>query len=158
MYGIITYMKERVVFLDFDGVIRVVPEDVIVWSFAAGEFCDLRMYFLAKACKDLNLKIVVSSDWRRYDNREEIEKNIPQLVPYLHDDWMTPIKGHRHTEIRQWLVDHPEVVDCVILDDVEQHFDGCSPWMYDKLVLCETVKGLTKSVIRGLYDVLDEQQ
>lgn len=140
----------QTIFLDFDGIIRV-PSSGLVLTPDHFDFCPERMNNLAKTCKDLNLKIVVSSDWRNFGERSYIEKEIPLLAPYLHDDWMTPVLGHRWQEVGFWLMKHnPEKY--IILEDLEMHFEDAGSEMKENILWCETNKGLTLDKIELIYE------
>ncbi len=144
----------KVIFLDFDGVIRVSVDGGWVTPDQA-EFCGARMASLAKACRDLDCKIVVSSDWRQWDNRLEIEALLkPHLAQCLHDDWSTPIIGQRWKEVRKWLDGHPEVVNYAILEDYLPHFEGCPEHMNERIVLCTNRYGFVQELHRKLYSLL----
>lgn len=146
-------MKNPVIFLDFDGVIRVQIKDG-AWAMDSCDFCPTRMQALAKICETTGAKIVVSSDWRNLENRPEIEKLIGKLAMYLHDDWATPICGHRWNECARWLGRHPEVTGYAILEDFEQHFEGCPPSMRLRLILCNNRHGFVPALYPALLDLL----
>lgn len=127
-----------IIFLDFDGVIRIATDD----TGRTSEFCQGRMAMLASICSDTGAKIVVSSDWRNAGNLAEIRDHLsPYLAGYLHADWATPICGHRWNEIARWMIGR-RVRSYAILDDFAPHFDGCPPEMADRLVLCSGRFGL----------------
>ncbi len=149
-----SHNHSRVIFLDFDGVIRVVVESG--WAGAdQSEFCQSRMKMLAKVCKETGAKIVVSSDWRNLENREKIKKHLsPYLAEHLHDDWATPITGHRWNEVAAWLIQHPEVQRYAILEDFAPHFDGCGRRMEARIVLCSNRHGLVSGLVARLFQIL----
>ncbi len=143
-----------VVFLDFDGVIRVTVEKGF-FTLDEAEFCQIRMKVLREVAQITGCRYVVSSDWRNMDNREEIEKHLsPYLAEMLHDDWATPICGHRWNEVAAWLLCHPEVSEYAILDDFAQHFDGCPPEMAKRLFLCSNRHGLVPEITGRLIQFL----
>lgn len=140
----------RVVMLDLDGVIRV-PSSGLVLTPDHFDFCPERINSLAKVCRELNLKIVISSDWRNFGEREYIESLIPQLATYFHDDWMTPVLGHRYQEVGFWLMKH-EPDNYVILEDlVDTHFGDAGQEMKNRIVECKTNEGLTSDRINMIY-------
>ena len=143
--------KLRIICLDFDGVIRV-PSSGLVLTPDHFEFCPERINNLAKVCRDLNLKIVISSDWRNFGEREYIESLIPKLAPYFHEDWMTPVIGHRYQEVGFWVMKH-EPESYVILEDlVDTHFGDAGSEMKSRIVECQTHKGLTMERIKRIYE------
>lgn len=144
----------KIIFLDFDGVIRVALEGGWIGPDAA-QFCQDRMRSLAWACDATGARIVVSSDWRTAENRAEIEDHLsPHLSGYLHEDWATPICGKRWNEVQRWLLRHPEVSDYAILEDWEQHFEGCPPEMRARLHLCNNRHGLVPAITCRLVEQL----
>jgi HAD domain in Swiss Army Knife RNA repair proteins len=147
-----------VVFLDFDGVIRVTVEKGFFTPDEA-EFCQIRMKVLREVAQITGCRYVVSSDWRNMDNREEIEKHLsPYLAEMLHDDWATPICGHRWNEVSAWLLRHPEVNEYAILDDFAQHFEGCPPEMGKRLFLCSNRHGLVPEITARLIQFLTQNE
>jgi len=140
------------IFLDFDGVIRV----------PAGErkefdFCQKRMLMLSHMAKAAGAKIVVSSDWRNMESFEEIKRYLsPHLNGLLHEDWKTPIVGHRHNEIQAWLDKYHQQTRYVVLDDFRKHFDGASEEMLNRLVLCTNRHGLQASQSAEIFKQLSK--
>jgi len=144
----------KIIFLDFDGVIRVALDGGGLAPDPA-DFCQDRMRQLRWVCQATGARIVVSSDWRSIDNRAEIESHLsPYLAEYLHEDWATPICGKRWNEVQRWLVGHPDVTDYGILEDWEQHFTGCPPGMRERLHLCNNRHGLVPAIACRLLEQL----
>ena len=125
---------------------------------------------LAKVCRNLNAKIVVSSDWRTFNNKETLIELLGPLKDHIHEDWRTPVSGPRYNEIALWLVKHSEQevvtkgdtiisipMNFVILDDVASHFEDASYYLRQRLILCNTNLGLTDSKIELLYKKFNEQ-
>ena len=143
-----------VIFLDFDGVIRVAVEGGWIGADQA-EFCQSRMKILASICANTGAAIVVSSDWRNLENHEEIKGHLsPYLADHLHPDWATPIIGHRWNEVERWLARHPEVERYVILEDFAPHFDGCGKDMKERLILCTNRYGLVPELVPRITEIL----
>ena len=143
----------RILFLDFDGVIRVATQGGWVTDDDC-QFCGERIKRVAWCCRELGAQVVVSSDWRNMENRGEIEKLLgSRLGGLLHDDWMTPITGHRWNEIQAWLVRHPEVTEYVILDDFAQHFTAAPQAMRDRLVLCSSRHGFVPELVPRVMEM-----
>ena len=140
-------MSTPIIFLDFDGVIRVAPQGGFITADAV-QFCQHRMELLGGVCRETGAKIVVSSDWRNMENLHEIIGHLtPHLHLHLHADWATPICGHRWNECERWLRDHPEVSRYAILEDFLPHFDGCPADMASRLILCSNRHGLVPELI-----------
>jgi hypothetical protein len=150
-------MSESVIFLDFDGVIRVVVEGGWVAPDQA-DFCQGRMKMLGDVCRQTGARIVVISDWRNLENRNEIEAHLsPYLCQHLHPDWATPICGHRWNEVDRWLAEHTEVTRYAILDDFAPHFDGCGETMKSRLLLCTNRYGLVPALLGRLNRLLQPE-
>jgi hypothetical protein len=138
-------MSHSIIFLDFDGVIRV--SDGGIGMGDGFDFCQSRMKMLATVASQCGARIVVSSDWRNFGNRQEIEILLsPYLDDLLHEDWMTPICGPRWNEVAKWLGSHPDVTNYAILDDFIQHFEGCPEGMRSRLLLCTNRYGLVPEI------------
>ncbi len=142
------------IFLDFDGVIRLCrgtdrhPD--------SGEFSPGRMAALGELCRQYGWMVVISSDWRNAENEAEIRGHLaPHLDSYLHDDWATPIIGARSAEVERWLENHPEVERYAILEDCSFHFKHATPAMQNHICWCDSNKGITRSVLRELVDVME---
>lgn len=138
-------MSERVIFLDFDGVIRVAPEYAVFTGPDPAIFCPDRIERVRQCCRLLDARIVVSSDWRLFggsrDNKPEIMEHLGVLATWLHDDWATPVCGHRWNEVTRWLSDHPEVTEYAVLEDFQPHFDGAPAEMLARVVWCNNRHG-----------------
>jgi hypothetical protein len=116
----------KVVFLDYDGVVNTpmwdesgtkcnysFPSDNKVNNFQA-------VQWLSEACQKFGFGIVITSTWRRRDNYKDClingglrsEINILGRTPYLYGKT-------RGEEIREYLNNHPEITDYIIVDDDE---------------------------------------
>ena len=118
----------KAIFLDFDGVITIPPK----WYIKAD-----KIKYIKRIVDETGAKIIVSSSWR-IDTVEETRKNIvykekrcPRnkmlywLIDNIYD--VTPWVGlgnGRGGEIQQWLNDHPEFDNYVILDDDGDMWDS----------------------------------
>lgn len=147
-------MHSPIIFLDFDGVIRVpLPGESL--SPDPADFCQARMKQLADVCQATGARLVISSDWRHLENLPEIRALLsPYLTRYLHQDWNTPICGHRWNEVGRWLRDHDEVTRYAILEDFAPHFEGCPPEMAARIILCTNRHGLVPELIPRLIATL----
>jgi hypothetical protein len=123
--------KNSVLFLDFDGVVRI-----------ADRFCGDRIRLLADILEPTGARVVISSDWRG-DGQEKCREYLgSRLSRLFHPDWCIPVKGERWAEIRAWLKDHPDFENYCILDDFKFHFTGAPDNMLDRLILCTNRHGL----------------
>jgi len=116
----------KVIFLDFDGVITTLKSG---WKLD-----NEKQLLIKQICDSTGAKIVISSSWRRYDLGRTIaclenhHKNSFVLFDYLidvtaimysfkHGERENHYKAPRGVEIQQWLEEHEEVTNYVILDD-----------------------------------------
>lgn len=115
----------RVLFLDVDGVLNR-------WGVSSNGLDEIRCERLAEAVRLSECKVVISSTWRLHPNAME-KRLLPMLITKgIECVGVTPVvQAHsiliaapRRDEIRQWLNDHPEVTDYVILDDDVDADDG----------------------------------
>lgn len=161
-------INKRVIFLDFDGVIRLIPtRDPAIHgegvSILPAEMVPHKMAYVAKACVDLDADIVVTSDWRKENaltktnNLDEVKAMLEPHIPwyFLHTDWCTPVWSFRYREVELWLEQHPEVTDYVILEDMPVHFEDASEAMKQKIVWCSHREGLQEHMLVQLYNTLD---
>ena len=122
----------NVLFLDYDGVVNIAmwdekgkvcrfnhPSDNKVNHFQA-------VQWISKLCQDMDLKIVVTSSWRRHDNWKEclinggLREGIEILGHTSTDRW-----GEREVVIEEYLEEHPEIEKYLIVDDEKLiGFDG----------------------------------
>ena len=115
-------MNKTVIFIDCDGVICTDRA-----YFASGQDKDrhimrtwdpVSIMLLSRLCQDFDLEVVISSTWRyKFD--------VPLMLlthgfrGNFHKDDQTPrlFSGSRGMEIREWLSEHPEVTNYIIIDD-----------------------------------------
>lgn len=121
---------KKCIFLDFDGVITTLKSN---WTID-----NKKMELVKRICDETGAKIVISSSWRRYTLEQTIESitqrqiekgHTPFLMPeyviditarmyaFKHGNRETHYGIYRGVEINQWLEEHPEVANYVILDD-----------------------------------------
>jgi hypothetical protein len=109
----------KVIFLDFDGVITIPPK----WHIRSE-----KLKWIKKIVDETGAKIVVSSSWRctTVEKTKEIILDRPKRCPVsnmlkwfvdnLYDVTHT-YRSPRGAEIKDWLDEHPEVENYVIIDD-----------------------------------------
>ena len=89
-----------------------------------------KIKLLKRALDETGAKVVLSSSWRytrKAQNLKELLANFEiytESTPYIH--------GKRGLEIKQWLLDNPEVEDFVILDD--EIFESYDEELLKKLI------------------------
>ena len=120
----------NILFLDFDGVVNTPLLDAKSQSWKMNFPSDgcvnnkEAVALISKFCKAFDFNIVVTSDWRLdrantwrqclhnsgLDSSVQIVGNTPNL-------WCTSLEFGRGHEIKQWLSEHPEVKNFIIIDD-----------------------------------------
>lgn len=121
----------KVIFLDFDGVITT-PETK--WNIGL-----VYVKRIKRICDETGAKLVISSSWQRYsgtknESREErvnnwlkgiLMKGYRGYIKKFFKDYTYDMSGRfygeygndRGSDIKSWLVRHPEVTNYVIIDD-----------------------------------------
>jgi hypothetical protein len=115
---------EKIVFLDFDGVVRF-PVFTGEWPPDA-EFSETHLARIAELVRGSDARVGISSTWRLRLDRGGILSALGNRFPAerLHGDWATPDLSSTHgelprgEEIETWLSAHPGVTRFVILDDL----------------------------------------
>lgn len=150
----------KVIFLDFDGVLnssasfmveakkrrRLKETDLEAYNnFHVNEqlchVCTSNFQYILDKTEDV--KIVISSSWRNHFSMEELKA---KLDSYFIDSSRiigktpTHFRRYRGHEIAEWLEDHPEVTDYVIIDD---SFIGNGYEEKGKVVQTSWLSGLT---------------
>lgn len=147
----------NIIFLDFDGVIRLPMEGGWVAP-DTSEFRSDRVQAVFNLAEITGSKIVVSSDWRISRSRNDIEEMLPGIGKYLHRCWATPFlqQGRdRAHEIERWLsVYGRETRFFVILDDCAILFENASESIRERLVLCSNRFGITAEGFREAFNLL----
>ena len=113
----------KVIFLDIDGVLN--SDNTIRTTRDGCTFVSVRQIKnLRHIIKETGAKVVLSSNWRIDRNEEFLNADFLELKHELTKYGIrfydyTPVmpSGHRGAEINQWLKEHHEVENFVILDD-----------------------------------------
>lgn len=105
-------MNERVIFLDYDGVINLNPT-----GFDGCFNNPVAIEYLNKLCFDFDFKIVVSSSWRRHPEYKNFLYNsgLSNEIEIIGGTEIT--NQGREFEIRNYLEIHPEINEYLIIDD-----------------------------------------
>lgn len=124
----------KVIFLDVDGVLNSDEYfDKIRGLEINGIENDIdieKIKLLKKAVVATGAKVVLSSSWRYTRNGKELKE---LLLKYGIQTDSTPFLGNeRGNEIKQWLANHPDTEDYVILDD--EIFDSYDDVLMEKLI------------------------
>ena len=114
----------KILFLDIDGVLcnrkALMKHQRRNGMQVLDRDCVARLEALCAAAGE-DVRIVVSSTWRKYHSRDDIAGHLEHhgmTAARLHEDWRTVVlDGFRGDEVAEWLARHPEVKDFLILDD-----------------------------------------
>ena len=129
----------KVIFLDFDGVIYVPSRE-------GKNFGSYQINNLNLAIDSTGAKVVIISSWRDNFNIFAL-KNILCAAGMTQSDIIGSIpRGEKKEGINQWLKNHEEVSDFVVVDDNELKIKN--------IISCEPLDGLTfsksKEIIKKL--------
>lgn len=132
--------------MDFDGVIRLETSDHALWGMYKvdnASFMIPHMQRVVHLCKELDLKIVLSTAWR-CDPIKSLQRDLEPTIPWdlLHEDYRTKVCGHRNDEVQEWLNrnDNPPYL---ILEDWDINFEKADSYMRDRIVWCTFKDGFT---------------
>lgn len=153
---------KKVIFLDVDGVINSGNNQKR--NTRLKRTCET-MYFDPTCMKNLkeivektDARLVLSSDWRFPTERTKSICHLQNLIRKLADyelgvdDQTGEALSCRNEEINQWLQSHKELESYVILDDVNDCFEGEN---LKRLVLTDEVVGLTDSDVVEAIEILN---
>ena len=154
----------KVIFLDFDGVITTVASH---WCLSLE-----KMQLVKQIVDSTDAKIVISSSWRKYTLEETIGsitatgrpfvKQVPFLMPndvvgvtarmyaFKHGHAESHFRVFRGVKIKQYLDEHPEIENYVILDD-------CSDMLLsqkDHFIKTDSEKGISKKDVEKAIKIL----
>ena len=153
----------KVILLDVDGVIN--SGNNMKRNAQLKRTCET-MYFdsecmrlLKKLVQNTGAKLILSSDWRFPEPRTHSICHLQNLLSRL-ADYELGLNGQtgeaqfsRNEEINAWLQEHPEVESYVILDDVNDDFQGEN---LRRLVLTNEIVGLTATDAQKAERILME--
>ena len=112
----------KILFLDFDGVINSVRSATAFggfpWNIAPESlklFDPVSLSLIRKLCSENDIKIVISSTWRKCFTCEALAEALQ--LPIIDTTIIRYSEKSRGEEIKEWLVNHPEITDYVIIDD-----------------------------------------
>ena len=110
----------KVLFLDIDGVLNSIRSCYALGGYphsfeekCMSKFDWTAIALIQRICNKSNVKIVVSSTWRKMFSYQEIGANLK--LPTI--DSTPEFSGWRGYEIKDWLDRHPEVTKYAIIDD-----------------------------------------
>lgn len=115
----------KIIFLDFDGVLNSVKYLALCGEYGV-VLNPAKMQLLKQIVDATDAKIVLSTSWREHwfqdpvlctDTGRQINERFDAFGLKIYDK--TPrIRLSREAEIRSWLLQHPEVRDFLVLDDM----------------------------------------
>jgi hypothetical protein len=143
----------KVLFLDIDGVLNLIPK-----SSSDGKFdktCMINLEYLLNKVTDL--KIVVSSAWRK-NGLDSVRNTLKEngidprkVIDITGDEQSEDEKDHRGYQVECWLKRNPEVKSFAIVDDNTDFVP-----LKNKLVKTSPHKGLTQANVEKLIEILSE--
>ena len=152
----------KIIFLDFDGVMDNAKYDIYLNKHNLPEKDEFGVLFdpdciaaLAKIVEQTGAKIVISSSWKDFMTKEEIDQmwQKRQLPGEVID--VTPSTSrHRGDEIATWLNLCPNKCQYVILDD--QPREQFNTDQYDHLIITNGFYGLTISDAQQAIEILNK--
>lgn len=137
--------KTQIIFLDCDGVLT---------SERCNGYYDFDLWavnYLRWVCAKTGAKIVMSSAWRKREKAEEWFTEV--FGKHLHMHWRTGVSETRGHEINEWMDEHPEIENFVILDDDLHGLENHREWLVltsiEDGMLTKHMKAVNKKL--GLY-------
>lgn len=153
-------MKDRVIFLDIDGVLntksyRESPDVDYYNDFIS----DHNMRFLKRIVMATDAKIVLSSTWRTYYSRGKMQfdksgeyiNRIFEKCGLKIFDKTPELNNDRDTEISSWLEDNSYVNSYVIIDDFDFKWSDCHK---KHLVKTDDEHGLNEETAEAAIQIL----
>lgn len=143
----------KILFLDIDGVLNLIPSSSNDGKFHKPAMINLE--FLLNKVPDLN--IVVSSAWRK-NGLDSVRNTLKEngidprrVIDITGDEQSSDERDHRGYQIECWLARHSEIKQFAIVDD---HSDFVP--LKNKLVKTTGYKGLTQANVEKLLEILEK--
>lgn len=131
----------KVIFLDIDGVLNsdeyFDKTSGLNITGVEGQVDINKIKLLQTAVRDTGAKVVLSSSWRNTRMGQELRNLL--LIYGLFTDTTPHMNNERGEEIKEWLNQHNEVEDFVILDD--EVFDSFDEQLIGKLIKVSNENG-----------------
>lgn len=150
----------KVIFLDVDGVINSLVNQAEEWGvhgFDTMNFDPVNMEPLKELVESTGAKLILSSSWRHTDTPkdkaalENLHRILADYGLYLAGD-IGPYRNLRQDAIADWLQKNQDVVDYVILDDVNDGFEGEN---LRRFVMTDKYVGLTMEDVKKAINILN---
>lgn len=146
----------KVIFLDIDGPLitlrTIVANGGIPKSTDGVErrfFDETALKLLSGICRTSKAKIIISSTWRNSPCFDRMANNLGLPIIGRLSNTPDPVPP-RGEEIRQWLLNHPEVTHYAIIDDDSDMLPEQEPYF----VKVEDFNGITWEAAVKLADIL----
>ena len=146
----------NIIFLDVDGVLNcqlfyTEQQKREGETFVKQNFCPMRVGWLNALCKEMDIKVVVSSTWRMGKTIEELKEIFEEVGATFEIIGMTPMLRDLHSvrgnEIQAWIKDNNELLECQYYDfHTYAIIDDDSDMLYQQrnnLFLTDSYAGLT---------------
>ena len=165
----------KLIFLDFDGVCTSTLEtpgsylNHTLEEYGPSASCISR---LIKLCDDTGAKVIISSNWRKFEddgkwsfNGTAVQNPLPALKKLLGDNCIGSLPPNRHMNksavLLSWLDVHIHKVASFAIfdDDLSEGFQNIADYgIRDKFVHVDYVTGLTDNDCKKAYNILREER
>lgn len=146
----------KVIFLDIDGVLNNEKTTITTstgWDFVEDDKIQILKYILNKT----KAKIVLSSTWRwERDNPQrnqdfcELQNKLKEYNIEFYDYTPTLLRGRRQDEIFEWLKNHSDIENYIILDDTFDEIDKTLPNFFKTNFKTGLTKEIAEKAIKFL--------
>lgn len=158
----------NIIFLDIDGVLNTERFQTIQvkncecdWHEAQFNFDPICMNNLKEIINKFDAYVVITSTWRYWRdkngqpwtelignfNKYNIKERIIDIIPILSKYNSELCRGD---EIKEWLKNHNDISNFVIIDDENDMLD-----LSNKLVQCDYITGLTDTIKEKCFEILN---
>jgi hypothetical protein len=164
----------KIIFLDFDGVVTAknqTPGSYITHSNINYGPTPICVECLLNLVKKTDAKIVISSNWRKFDEsgNNSIWKNplygdicnpLPKFIPMLKDGYLETLPPIRHKNkaiiAEQWLLQHNNIESFIAFDDMCEYEGYCSLEIFkNKYINTDPETGITDKDCEKAFLILN---
>ena len=155
----IEYKNYMCIFLDIDGVLNSDKTLARTPNRYLGISSD-KVKLLREIVKATGANIILSSSWRTMDSTDPDYKYLVKCLKYkglfIKDKTSRNFGHHRGKQIREYLNEHPEITNYVIIDDEFQYaFEECG--LSEHFLHTDFTTGLTKKDVIKAIEILNNQ-
>lgn len=155
----IEYKNNYAIFLDCDGVLNSDKTVARTPNRYIGISSD-KVKLLREIVKVTGANIILSSSWRTMDSTDPDYKYLVKCLGYkglfIKDKTSKNFGHHRGKQIREYLNEHPEITNYLIIDDeFVQEFEECG--LSEHFLHTDYTTGLTKKDVVKAIEILNNQ-